>query len=250
MRAELKFHIDEEVLLPYDLNYSISSFIYHCIGQSAPYLASWLHNTGLQYKGKAYKPFVFSRCDFTSRVNLHSGMKVRGMLSFQIDSIMPEIIHHFIEGVWMLGHLRLLDFSFPLQQVDLLQVDFSETMIYKSLSPIVVPIQINSKVIFCHPLDSRFYDSMRNSLKKWYYLRWQEEFPEEEAIHIRLFRPERFQLEKTAVLTRYKEKKIKGYLIPLEIDAPVKMQQVIYEAGLGSYSSQGFGCVSILNDFH
>lgn len=249
MRVELTFCLEEEILLPYDLNYYVSSYIYQCIQLVSPDLADWLHNTGLEYKGKKYKPFVFSRCEFASRVNLASRMKVSGSLYFQIDSIMPEIIHQIIEGAWMKGYLELFEYKFPLQEIQVLPtVDFTECMTYKALSPIVIPIQKQNKVIFCHPLDSRFYDSMRNSLKNWYFLRWKETFPDTEEIHIRLYQPEKFHLNKSAVLTRYKEKNIKGYLISLQVEAPVKMQQVIYEAGIGSYGSQGFGMVEALKE--
>lgn len=249
MRAEVTFYLDKEILLPYDLNYFISSYIYHCIKQKAPDLADWLHNTGLEYKGKRYKPFVFSRCNFSTRVNLDSKMKVSGNLYFQIDSIMPEIIHRFVEGAWIKGVLDLFDYKLPLQEIRFLPpVTYKDSMMYKALSPIVIPIQKQNQTIFCHPLDSRFYDSMRNSLKNWYFLRWGETFPETEEIHIQLYQPEKFHLRKTAVLTRYKEKNIKGYLIPLQVEAPVKMQQVIYEAGIGSYGSQGFGMVEVLKE--
>lgn len=244
MRVKVKFHLEKEIVLPYDLNYPVSSYIYQCIRQAAPDLARWLHDTGLEYKGRQYKPFVFSRCHFTSRVNLRSGMKVKGELFFQLDSIRPEIVHRFVEGAWKKGSLDLFGCHLSLKEAHFLPpVSFRETMVYKALSPIVIPVQKENKIIFCHPLDSRFYDSMRNSLKNWYFLRWGETFPEEEEIHIQLHRPEKFHLKKAAVLTRYKDKNIKGYLIPIQVEAPVKMQKVIYEAGIGSYGSQGFGMV-------
>ncbi|WP_194830727.1 CRISPR-associated endoribonuclease Cas6 [Laceyella tengchongensis] len=247
MRVEVTFHIAEEMLLPYDLNYPISSFIYHCVMQADPDLAQWLHDTGLEHRGKKYKPFVFSRCYFTSRINLKSAMKVKGSLAFQLDSIKPEIVQRFIEGVWRVGQLSLNDAIFPLADVRILPpVPFERKMVYQALGSIVVPTQIDGQVIYCHPLDSQFYDSMRYSLKNWYTLRWNEEFPEEEILRIQLYRPEKFNLKKAAVLTRYKEKNLKGYQIPLVIETSTKMHQVIYESGLGSYGSQGFGMVSPL----
>ncbi|MGA8941588.1 MAG: hypothetical protein WB502_02570, partial [Thermoactinomyces sp.] len=154
MRVEVKFHLEQEVLLTYDLNYYISSYIYQCIHQADPELAHWLHNTGLEYQGRRYKPFVFSRCYFPSKVNLVSVMKVKGTLSFQIDSILPEVVQRFIEGAWTKGHLDLLEWKFPLQETKILPpVSFRETMVYRALSPIVVPIQKDNQVVFCHPLD-------------------------------------------------------------------------------------------------
>jgi CRISPR-associated endoribonuclease Cas6 len=249
MRAEVKFHIANEIQLPYDLNYPISSFIYRCLMQANQDLAYWLHNTGLPYRGKKYKPFVFSRCYFDTRINLKSAIKVKGALAFQIDSMMPEIVQHFIEGAWSIGQLTLCDSSFPLQEVKLLpSPTFKRNMVYQTLSPIVVPTQIDGQVVYLHPLDSQFYDSLRFSLKNWYYLRWKEEFSEDEGLRIQLYRPEKFQLKKAAVLSRYKDKNLKGYQFPLVVESSEKMQQVIYETGLGSYGSQGYGMVCQLKE--
>lgn len=240
----MKFRLEEETLLPYDLNYSISSYLYRCLREADPDLADWLHNTGVHFRGKNYKPFVFSRCTFSSKVNQKDAMKVKGRLAFQVDSILPKVIHRMMEGAWMIGHLPLYDKCFPLQEIQLLPpVTFQQKMIYQTVSPIVVPIQSDGHVVYCHPLDSRFYDSLRFSLKNWYVLRWNEEFPEDEVLHIQLYRPEKFQLRKAAVLIRYKNKNIKGYQVPVIVETSKKMQQVIYESGLGSYGSQGFGMV-------
>lgn len=249
MRVEAKFFVESEMVLPYDLNYFVSSYIYRCIQQSSPDFADWLHNTGLQRNGKSYKPFVFSRCTFTKRVNLPSGMKVKGTLSFLMDSILPEVIQRFIEGAWKIGMLELGNWKFPLQEINLLPpVSFHPKMIYQAISPIVVPIQKDGQVIYCHPLESRFYDSMRLSMANWYALRWNEEFSDSDEICIQVYRPEKFQLQKASVLQRYKEKNVKGYQVPLVIEAPVKMHQVIYESGLGSFGSLGFGMVECLKE--
>lgn len=245
MRVEVVFHIADEILLPYDLNYPISSFIYRCLMQADPELAHWLHNTGIVHRGKKYKPFVFSRCYFASRTNLKSAMKVNGSLAFQLDSIKPEIVQGFMEGVWQIGELSLNDARFPLKEVKILPpVSFQRKMVYQALGAIVVPTQVDGQVVYCHPLDSQFYDSLRHSLRNWYYLRWDEEFPETETLRIQLAHPEKFRLQQAAVLTRYKEKNLKGYQIPLVIETSERMHQVICESGLGSYGSQGFGMVS------
>jgi CRISPR-associated endoribonuclease Cas6 len=246
MRIEARFHLDREIALPYDLNYPLASYIYKCIREANPKLGRWLHDKGLEYRGRWYKPFVFSRVRFESRVNKPDCMLVQGALSFKVDSILPEVTRSLVEGMWKTSRLRLLDVDIPLADVRILpDPAFAGTMRYRAISPIVVPVQQENGLHFCHPLESRFYDSLRTSLKNRYFLRFNREFPEGEEIHLSLLNPEKFQLQKAAVLIRYKEKKIKGYLVPLLIKAPADMQEVIWHAGLGSYGSQGFGMVDV-----
>ncbi|MBA4493249.1 CRISPR-associated endoribonuclease Cas6 [Paenactinomyces guangxiensis] len=203
----------------------------------------------MEYRGKSYKPIVFSRLQFETRKNTATHMEVKGFCSFKADSIQPVLMQRLIEGMWKLGYLQLLDIKIPLVDVKVeATVLFQETMLYKSLSPIVVPIQDGDRLRFCHPLESRFYDSVRQSAANWYYLKWGEEIPSDTSIHISLLHPEKFQLKKAAVLTKYKEKKLKGYQIPIKVQAPPKVQQVLYESGAGSYSSQGFGCLQTLKE--
>jgi CRISPR-associated endoribonuclease Cas6 len=246
MRIEARFYLNREIALPYDLNYSLASYIYQCIREADPKLGSWLHDKGLEYRGRLYKPLVFSRVWFESRVNKPECMLIKGALSFKVDSFLPEVTRSLVEGMWKTGRLRLLDVDIPLSDVRILpDPAFTETMRYRAISPIVVPVQHGGELHFCHPLESRFYDSLRTSLKNRYFLRFNREFPEDVEIHVSLLNPEKFQLQKAAALIRYKEKKIKGYQIPLLIEAPTDMQEVIWHAGLGSYGSQGFGMVDV-----
>lgn len=245
---EARFFINEEISLPYDLNYLISSYLFQCIKYADPGLADWLHNEGIVFQRRSYKPVVFSRPRFESRKNLSACMKVKGFLTFKADSILPELIQRLMEGIRGLGYLQLFDTKIPLVDVQLEKPKrFSDTMSYISLSPIVVPVQKEKKLHYCHPLESLFYDSLRQSVRNWYTIRWGEELSRDVDLQISLIDPETFNLKKAAVLVKYKDKNIKGYQIPLTVYSPAKVQEVIYQSGLGSYGSQGFGMVEIIN---
>lgn len=230
--------------LPYHLNYALSSYIYQCIRLADEEYGDWLHNEGLAFRGKSYKPFHFSSMHFSYKKNHRTHMSVQGEGWLRVDSIRPDLIQRLMEGMQKKEHLELHDWKIPIQDIQIqMAPDFRETMTYRAISPIVVPVKRGERLHFCYPLESQFYDSIRQSIRNWYCLKWGEEMANETTIHLSLHQPEKFQLTKAAVLTQYKEKKIKGYLIPLTIQAPPKVQQVIYESGLGSYGSQGFGMV-------
>ncbi|SHE69573.1 CRISPR-associated protein, Cas6 family [Seinonella peptonophila] len=242
MRIKVTCFLPKEASLPYSLNYAVSSYLYRCITLVDPKLGTWLHQEGLKYHGRTFKPIVFSRLRFASRRNRTTHMEVQGHVTFQVDSINPQIIRRLMEGMWKLGEFQLLDLHLPLQSIQVMKaITFSEKMRYRSISPIVVPLQIEGKLHFCHPLESDFYDQLRKSVANWYFLKWHERISEDTFIRLRLLDPEKFQLRKAATLLEYKEKKIKGYEIPLYVEAPPRVQQVLYESGAGSLSSQGFG---------
>ncbi|SFJ85517.1 CRISPR-associated endoribonuclease Cas6 [Thermoflavimicrobium dichotomicum] len=246
MRIQMTFAIPKPASLPYSLNYYLTSYFYRAIREVNPHLSGWLHSEGIAFRGKAYKPFLFSRPWFDLRTHFPTHMEVQGKCRIQVDSIQVEVVRSIYEGVNQLGCLHLLGERFPLVDLRVKEaISFAPRMTYETISPITVPVRIDDELHFCHPLESRFYDNLRYSLYNWYEIKWKEPFPDHEEIHIQLVDPGSFQLERAAVLIQYHGKNIKAYQLKLAIEAPVKMQQVIYEAGLGSYGSQGFGMVEV-----
>lgn len=78
MRIKIKVYLDQEVELPYSLNYPVSSYFYEMITLVDRDLGDWLHHEELRYHGRSYKPIVFSDVCFEHRRNLPSFMKVKG----------------------------------------------------------------------------------------------------------------------------------------------------------------------------
>lgn len=246
VRIQVKFHTEKEISLPYDLNYLISSYLYQCLTSSKPELADWLHEEGILYNNRRYKPLAFSNLYFTKRKFLSSHQVVHGEATLYISSMKSEICMALIKGIWSKKGLLLLDCFLPLVEVKILpEIEFQEVMQYSSISPVVVASQVDGRLHYCHPLESRFYDQLRYTLRTWYEIRWDQKLPIEEAIDISLLDPSKFNLRKSAVLSEIKKKKIKGYMMDLEVRASPKVQQVIYEQNLGNYSIQGFGMVSV-----
>ncbi|SFJ66342.1 CRISPR-associated endoribonuclease Cas6 [Thermoflavimicrobium dichotomicum] len=246
MRIRVQYQIPHPVPLPYSLNYALMSYLYRAIRSVNPDLADWLHHEGIRYQNRSYKPFVFSSLQFRKQKNTQSHRIVEGDAFWYVDSIRPDVIRTIYEGIRVLGALQILHHVFPLLSVQLLpQPDYQQVMNYQTLSPIVVPIQRRDQLVFCHPLESDFYDQIRTSLRRWAVMKWEDPSFEEAPIHIRLLDPASFDLKQASVLTKVKEKNLKGYQFPFQIEASPRIQEVAMEAGLGSYSSQGFGMVAV-----
>ncbi|MFC7442055.1 CRISPR-associated endoribonuclease Cas6 [Laceyella putida] len=245
MRIEVTYEQVQPLALPYDLNYALTSYLYYCLAQIDEGQAKWLHDEGITFAGRSYKPLVTSRLQFQSLQTHRTHMMIQGEVKWRLDSIQPELIQNLIQGIWSVECLRLPKARIPLRDVRILeQPTFTETMQYEPLSPIVVPVQQGERLHYCHPLESQFYDSLRQSISQWYQMKWGEPMGDQ-SIHVSVLEPARSKLSTTAVLTTFKRKKLKGYLLPLEIQADPNVQQVIYESGLGSYGFQGFGMMEV-----
>jgi CRISPR-associated endoribonuclease Cas6 len=219
----------------------VSSYLYQCLAIGNAELARWLHEEGIVFQKRHYKPLAFSNLQFTEREMFRGYQQVMGQVSFQVSSMREDICLAIIDGVWKKRSLQLLDEELPLEEVKVLPpILLQTTMEYQSLSPIVVVAQMDGKQHYCHPLESRFYDQLRVTLGNWYQIKWNEPMPEV-PIDIALAKPERFNLRRAAVLTEVKGKKIKGYMLDLRITAPITVQQLIVEQSLGNYGVQGFG---------
>lgn len=246
MRIKITYFLEQEVRLPYSLNHIISSYLYQMITIVEPDLGDWLHQEGLVYQNRTYKPIVFSNLHFEHRQNKLAYMKVKGRVTLYVDSIQNRIVQSLMQGIWNSGCLRINDLQIPLQDIQLIgQIEFSSRMQYQTLSPIVIPIQREDRLHFCHPLESDFYDQLRKSARNWYYLKSGKELSEDCSIRINLLEPDRFHLRKSSFLYEYKKKKIKGFALSMEIETSPEVQQVFYESGAGSLSSQGWGMLQV-----
>jgi CRISPR-associated endoribonuclease Cas6 len=248
VRIQATFHTEKEISIPYNLNYLISSYLYQCLRLSKPDLSAWLHEEGIIHNKRKYKPLVFSNLSFSKKKLQPNYQVVNGEATLQISSMKEDICVGLIEGIWKNQGLQLMDCNLPLLEVKILpEITFQEVMRYKSLSPIVVVSQQDGRIHFCHPFESRFYDQLRNTMGNWYEIKWGEKL-DKNKVDISIINPAKFDFRKSSVLTEVKKRKIKGYMLNLEMKAPPKAQQVIYEQSLGNYGVQGFGFLSLLND--
>lgn len=248
MRMRIDFEVEEETLIPYSYQYYLSSWLYRSIHSVDPSLSEWLHQEGFLHHGRRYKPLVFSRLFFDRNiVKKKSGMVVKGIGHLFVDTIQKDITYALTIGAWKQNEMTLSIHRFPLWKVTLLEdPDFTKTNVFRTLSPVVVPVRDGERLHYCHPLESRFYDSMRASLKHWYTIYRGEGPPaEEEEMNISLLYPDRFVVRRSADLTTFKGKDIKGYQFAFSMDASPRMKEVAYRTGLGSYGSLGYGMIGL-----
>ncbi|MDR3062024.1 MAG: CRISPR-associated endoribonuclease Cas6 [Dysgonamonadaceae bacterium] len=252
MRFKLNLNVNPHAFgnkLPINYQYELSAWIYSVIAKGDRQYAKWLHENGFSEGYRNFKLFVFS--------NIYSpGIKFdKDRLIFTSDkasfylSFLPErSTEEFIKGVFKEQEFTLGDriskMQFRLQQVEMIpSPDFSESFVFKTLSPVVVSVgQENGYPHFSSPEEEGYGQSIINNLKKKYSIFYNKEFSGDMGFRFELLSPVRSKLIRIKAGTR-DESQVRGFVFTFRLEADKELLKVMYDAGMGEKGSQGFGCV-------
>ena len=254
MRFKLSLNVEHQVYgsrLPINYQYELSAWIYRIIAKGDQQYAEWLHQNGFSdEKFRKFKLFVFS--------NLYSpGIKYdNDRLIFRSDkasfylSLLPEkSTEAFIKGIFCeqafsLGD-RISKIQFNVQQVELIpSPDFSESFVFKAISPVVVASQEDRDhhPQYLSPDENNYGQMIINNLKEKYRSFHNKPFEGDEKFEFELLSPARSKLIKIKAGTK-EETKVRGFVFTFRLKADKDLLKVMYDAGMGEKNAQGFGCV-------
>jgi len=254
MRFQLNLRVDSHVygnILPINYQYELSAWIYRIIAQGDRLYAEWLHQNGYAEGHRNFRLFVFSNIyspgirNQNDRLLFHSDKA-----SFYLSLLPEKSTEAFIKGifreqVFSLGD-RVSKVQFSVQQVELIpSPDFSNSLVYKTLSPVVVTVgQENSQhARYVTPDEDDYGQLIINNLKEKYRLFYQKSFEGDTDFKFELLSPFRSKLIRIKAGTR-EETKVRGFVFTFRLEVDQELLKVMYEAGLGEKNAQGFGCVA------
>lgn len=255
MRFLLKLNIDKNRygnILPINYQYELSAVIYKTLAQASKEYATWLHDNGYQLEnGKVFKMFCFSHLHF-EKCKVIKGTDRLVILSdraeFQVSFLPEDGTEKLITGLFSSRMFDLGDekskVRFEVSGIEALpSPDFHETMVYRSLSPIVISKKLDdARRQYLAPTDKSYVTAVKCGLKS----RFEAFYGKVLDFNIE-FEP--LTEAKSSLITIKaggdSETKVRGYNYSFKIKAPVEIQKMIYEAGIGELCSQGFGCVKV-----
>lgn len=239
--------------LPLNYQYEQSAAIYSILAQANEEYTMWLHENGFKLtSGKSFKLFCYSRFE----IEIYRILKQTAELEILSDSVvwyisfLPEkSTEQFIKGIFNNQQFevgtRKSNVRFQVQSIELMTVPtFSDKMNYESLSSICIALKqsegYDRYIAPNHPEATRL---IRQNLLDKYLASTGSDFPFDEfpfemkvlnepkacLIHIKSGTPQ--------------ESKIRGFMCKISLTAPVELQKVAYETGIGSKNSIGFGMV-------
>ncbi len=242
MEISLTFHC-RNALLPLAHKHAVAGLIYHMLSSCQEY-ADMLHQQGYQAGGKQFKLFTFS--DLIGRYQLQGKQLLYPeAFTLRVRSHDPLFIRSLLRSAATNRSYTLC--ANPLFLADYHVTDRPVTggdLIIRTLSPITVHVSTaDGKTRYFTPQEPEFSQAIaRNALAKAQaYLGASISGTVEIA-------PDTGLNDRTRVVTIYKGTYITAWRGRFRLQGTPELLQFLYDTGLGSRSSQGFGMFEILKE--
>jgi CRISPR-associated endoribonuclease Cas6 len=253
MPFKLSLTIDSQSFgnrLPINYQYELSAWIYKIIAQGDEQYAEWLHENGFSEKHRKIKLFVFSNLYSPDiKVDRDRLILCSDKASFYLSLLPEKSTEVFIKGLFKEQEFTLGDriskVQFRVQQVEMFpSPDFSESYVYKTLSPVVISVgrENNKYPLYASPEREDYGQLVIYNLIEKYKLFYQKEYEGAMSFKFELLSPIRAKLIRIKAGTK-EETAVKGFVFMFRLDADKELLKVMYEAGMGEKGSLGFGCV-------
>ena len=256
MRFKLLLQVNKRAFgnkLPINYQYEQSAAIYKILSSADLKYASWLHDNGFQLEsGKRFKLFTFSRFKIPQRRILPKEERLL-ILSDTVEwqnGFLPEkSTDSFIQGIFQDQIFEIGDkksvVQFIVQSVEILpEPDYSNKKIFITMSPLCLKFhRIDNNTDYLSPTDVRASFVLFNGLFDRYRLFYGKECPYSlSECKLKVLNEPKSVVVKLKADTR-EETKVRGFLCKIEVQAPIELMRLMYEGGVGSLTSQGFGCL-------
>lgn len=262
LRLTLKC-LENNVDIPYNYHYQVSSAIYGLLKFSSPEFSAFLHDCGYRLEGKNYKLFTFSFKPRQFKPTVSSLHLTSPEAELYVSSpLVDDFIKNFVISTFEKSRFVLSfggrEIIFTIQFAEVLPLPkFYETMNFFLSTPMV----LSTKRIFKDELKQYYLRQDDNdlidrillqNLQNKYKLLYKKE-PTESELSLKW--DNEFLLKKKNRITKKVTINVNG-LYPIDIiglQAPFKIKaspellQVGYECGFGEKNSMGFGMVEAVN---
>ena len=259
MRFKLILDINKQAfgnILPINYQYEQSAVIYHLLASGSAEYSAWLHDNGFTVEDKkTFKLFCFSPFKVEKRKQVADRLlRLSNSVEWVISFLPERSTEEFIKGVFTNQTFTIGDTKSRVQMrirsVEALpEPQYTETMLYSTMSPIFIKYRDESgKDLYLSPEDERSATIVKTGLIDKYRSFYGDDL-DAENIEVRydvLDTPKRKRVVIKSGTSS--ETSLIGYKCKLKVTAPIQLQRVINNAGLGSLCSQGFGCMKIIDN--
>lgn len=227
----------ENITLPLARNEIIQGLIYKAASEN-PTFSDKLHNVGNDFNGRKFKLFTFSELDGKYSVE-NKKIIYPSTASLTIRAFEPYLIQLLFLYFSKNKYVKL-----GLNTVEVKDVRLDEFHVYenkinvKTLSPVTVySTTEDGHTIYYSPNDPEFYSRIKANAERKY----KSFFGDEEEFDLSIKAVENQKFVKRA--TRFKSTFITAWHGEFVLEGSAKILNFLYQTGLGSKNSEGFGMV-------
>lgn len=231
----------DKIILPLANNQEVQGLIYHAIGTDSDY-SEKVHEKGHLFEGRKFKLFTFGElkgkyeiCDkniiYSSRVTL------------EIRSPDVYFIQLLLSYFSINSEVQLGNNAVKVEKVRLSDEHvFNDCIEIKTLSPITVySTEDDGHTTYFSPNDQQFYSAIAENARK----KWISCYGNDEEFDMQIFPTENDKYIKRA--THFKTTFITAWHGSFILKGSPRVLDFLFQTGLGSKNSQGFGMFNIIN---
>lgn len=240
MQLIVHIGLDRPLILPLNYNHILQSIIYRAIGNMPDY-ANFLHNEGYTRDKRQYRMFQFSQLSGEYTIQDRK-IIFRSYVSFEIRTPEPLLIRLLGEYFWNHG-IRFGETVYRDIQMELYDYTVEEENItIRMKSPVTVysTDSEEGRIYYYNPEEEEFYQRLKENFFRKY-----QAYYGVEPVEMPEIKKERDKMPKKFV-TKYQGRYITAWYGTYELSGKRKYLDFLYQVGLGSKNSQGFGMFEIL----
>ncbi len=230
-----------EITLPIAAYETVQGLIYRAISGD-PLYSSQVHNVGNTVNGRKFKLFTFSELKGKYQIN-EKTITYFTNVQFEIRSVDPYFIQLLLAYFSIGRTLRLGDNDVEVLDVRLSDITvFDNEITVRTASPITVYYtESNGHTVYFSPADEQFYRLLCANAKR----KWISCYGNENGFDLTVAPIENCRFIKRA--TRFKETFITAWHGSFVLTGTPATINFLYNVGLGSKNSQGFGMFNIIS---
>ena len=237
MQFKLTFKLTEPLTLPLSYHSAVQGMIYHVLSAS-PEFSAFLHDDGYTRNRRAYKLFVFGPLEGPYRVR-DGRITFPGPLSLEIRSPGAEFCRVFSGALAAESAVTIGPYRLPLASCELRHRHIEAGRVgIRTRSPLCLTRTVDDgakkKTLFLSPEDRDFPALLDENFRRKYYAAFGAEPATPVAVE-RIARPRKY-------VTQYRRGiYITAWHGEFRISGSPDALDFLYQTGLGSRNSQGFG---------
>ncbi len=234
MQITIQF-IKDEISLPIAINETIQGLLYKAISEDSSYSMK-VHEKGRQFEGRKYKLFTFGEPKGKYEIRGDQIVYLTEMRLF-VRSADPYFIQLLFAYFTKYSQVRIGENTVRVGEIKLSDERiFEERIVIRTLSPITAYVtDENGHTVYFTPEDKNFYDSIVTNARR----KWSSVYGDDKAFTLKISRMDAAKYIKRA--TRFKSTFITAWHGTFILEGKPQLLDFLYQTGLGSKNSQGFG---------
>lgn len=223
--------------LPINYQHILQGLIYSTFDRES--YGAFIHDEGYGLDNKKFKFFVFSNLFGNYKIN-NNIISFNGDVYFYISSYYLDLINKVYESFRNNPYLRLNNNDVYVKHIEILDLDYfdgNREMVLHTLSPVVAYITKDKYVNYFKPSDKEFEELCINNLDDK-NLTLDNPFDD---LYFKLIEV----ISEKKRLVSFKNSFYVSYLCDLKVEVNYNALKLIYDTGLSSKGSTGFGMIDV-----